>query len=77
MVIYAENRSFDNLYGLVPGANGIITKSDGTPANAKDFIQVDRDGVTPLKTLPPVWSDLPFAAHSHSISVGRWVGTLM
>src|SRR6185437_13352212 len=23
IVIYAENRSFDNLYGLFPGANGI------------------------------------------------------
>ncbi len=23
VVIYAENRSFDNLYGLFPGANGI------------------------------------------------------
>jgi phospholipase C len=23
VVIYAENRAFDNLYGLFPGANGI------------------------------------------------------
>ncbi len=48
IVIYAENRSFDNLYGLFPGANGI---ANATPAQ---YTQVDRDG-TPLATLPPVW----------------------
>ena len=48
VVIYAENRSFDNLYGLFPGANGI---ANATPAQ---YTQVDRDG-TPLATLPPVW----------------------
>src|SRR4029434_9460917 len=49
VVIYAENRSFDNLYGLFPGANGI---ANATPAQ---FTQVDRDG-TVLATLPPVWN---------------------
>src|SRR5512132_2558216 len=48
LVIYAENRSFDNLYGLFPGANGI---ANATPAQ---FTQVDRDG-TPLVELPPAW----------------------
>jgi acid phosphatase len=48
IVIYAENRSFDNLYGLFPGANGI---SNASPAT---YTQVDRDG-TPLPHLPPVW----------------------
>jgi acid phosphatase len=48
VVIYAENRSFDNLYGLFPGANGIANAS---PAQ---YTQVDRDG-TPLPHLPPVW----------------------
>jgi phospholipase C len=48
VVIYAENRSFDNLYGLFPGANGIANAS---PAM---YTQVDRDG-TPLPHLPPVW----------------------
>src|SRR4051794_7405487 len=43
VVIYAENRSFDNLYGSFPGANGI--------ARAAAPTQVDRDGV-PLKELP-------------------------
>ena len=49
LVIYAENRSFDNLYGLFPGANGI---ANATPAQ---FTQVDRDG-TVLATLPPIWN---------------------
>jgi phospholipase C len=48
VVIYAENRSFDNLYGSFPGANGI--------GNAK-YAQVDRNG-SPLKELPPVWNNL-------------------
>jgi len=48
VVIYAENRSFDNLYGTFPGANGI---ANATPAQ---YTQVDRDG-KPLSALPPVW----------------------
>ena len=48
VVIYAENRSFDNLYGTFPGASGI---GDATPAQ---YTQVDRDG-KPFTTLPPVW----------------------
>jgi acid phosphatase len=47
--IYAENRSFDNLYGGFPGANGL--------QNAKHPVQLDRDG-KPLKELPPVWDGL-------------------
>jgi len=48
VVIYGENRSFDNLYGNFPGANGL------SRANAANTTQVDRDG-SPLATLPPVW----------------------
>jgi len=48
VVIYAENRSFDNLYGLFPGANGIAN------ASAETTTQLDRDG-KPLPYLPPVW----------------------
>jgi len=56
VVIYAENRSFDNLYGLFPGANGIVKQANGEPANSTNFKQVDRDGVTPLIKLPAVWN---------------------
>ncbi len=48
VVIYAENRSFDHLYGLFPGAEGIAQ------ATAEQKTQLDHDG-TPLPTLPPVY----------------------
>lgn len=50
VVIYAENRSFDHLYGLFPHANGIANASPETST------QVDIDG-TPLLKLPPVWQE--------------------
>ena len=49
VVIYAENRSFDTLYGSFPGANGL--------QNAPPAKQVDRDG-SPLAELPPIWGGL-------------------
>ena len=49
VVIYAENRSFDHLFGLFPGANGIAQ------ATREQTTQVDHDG-RPLPTLPPVYS---------------------
>lgn len=49
--IYAENRSFDNLYGSFPGANGFQNLKPGQAT------QVDRDG-SPLKELPPTWGGL-------------------
>jgi acid phosphatase len=56
VVIYAENRSFDNLFGKFPGANGLgaMLGSDGKPTSAY-IPQKDRDGVTVLPTLPPTW----------------------
>ncbi len=55
VVIYAENRGFDNLYGLFPGANGIPgvnPTSTGTAEGQKDF-----DGSV-LPVLPPTWNGL-------------------
>jgi len=51
VVIYAENRSFDNLYGSFPGANGLKR------ATKAESLQLDRDG-KPLTELPPVWDGL-------------------
>lgn len=48
VVIYAENRSFDHLYGTYPGANGL---SNASPAS---WTQTDRNGAI-FATLPPVW----------------------
>ncbi|HTN26689.1 MAG TPA: acid phosphatase [Burkholderiales bacterium] len=57
VVIYAENRSFDHLYGFFPGAEGIAN------ATAEQKTQVDHDG-TPLAHLPPVYE------HGHAAK--RW-----
>ncbi|HZT19906.1 MAG TPA: acid phosphatase [Dongiaceae bacterium] len=51
VVIFAENRSFDNLYGSFPGANGLAN------ASATSLRQLDRDG-TVLAELPPIWAGL-------------------
>src|SRR5258708_38365175 len=47
VVIYAENHSFDNLYGLFPGANGV------SQARPEQTVQRDHDG-NPLPYLQ-VW----------------------
>jgi len=46
--IYAENRSFDNIYGSFPGANGL---ADAKPIS---IAQLDRNG-QPMNGLPAVW----------------------
>ncbi len=46
IVIYQENWSFDGLFGLFPGANGISNAGDAA-------LQVDKEG-KPYSTLPPV-----------------------
>src|SRR6185437_7072483 len=51
VVIYAENRSFDNLYGHFPGANGL----QNVPRAR--YLQRDRDGSV-MKELPPIWGGL-------------------
>jgi acid phosphatase len=51
VVIYAENRSFDALYGSFPGAEGLAK------VKAAKSVQLDRDGSV-LKELPPIWGGL-------------------
>ena len=51
VVLYAENRSFDNLYGHFPGANGLANLT------SEMTLQRDRDGSV-LKELPPIWGGL-------------------
>jgi acid phosphatase len=55
VVIYAENRSFDGLFGNFPGANGISKVLDANGNTTAAYIaQTDRDG-SALATLPPTW----------------------
>jgi acid phosphatase len=55
VVIYAENRAFDNLYGNFPGARGLgeVLDRSGRPLPGYRP-QVDRDGRV-LPALPPSW----------------------
>ncbi|WAS58070.1 acid phosphatase [Burkholderia ambifaria] len=53
VVIYAENRSFANLYGDFPGVRHPL--SEVRPDDAR---QLDRDGKTPLPVLPKIWGGL-------------------
>jgi acid phosphatase len=55
VVIYAENRAFDNLYGNFPGAVGLGEVLDRNGLPLPGYIpQRDRDG-TVLPVLPPTW----------------------
>jgi phospholipase C len=49
VVIYAENHSFDNMYGMFPGAEGVAN------ATAEQTTQLDHDG-KPLPRLAPVYA---------------------
>src|ERR1700761_3227988 len=53
VVIYAENRSFANLWDGYPGVQYPLS---AVPASR--FVQLDRDGRTPLPTLPKIWGGL-------------------
>lgn len=52
VVIYAENRSFNNLFADFPGLEKPLSA-----LKPEQYTQRDRDG-TPLKTLPPIWHGL-------------------
>ncbi|WP_199152929.1 acid phosphatase [Chromobacterium sp. ASV23] len=71
VVIYAENRGFDNLYGLFPGANGI----PGVNPTAKGQIvpQKDFDGSV-LPALPPTWTGLTATGQSVTLTQAQTVG---
>jgi len=54
--IYAENRSFDGLFGNFPGVRGLsdVVNADGSPKPGY-VAQKDRDGTTVLGKLPKTW----------------------
>ena len=65
VVIYAENRGFDNLYGLFPGANGVPGVN---PTSTASYVaQKDIDGST-LPVLPPTWGGMAAAGQSTVIT---------
>ncbi|MFO1465761.1 MAG: acid phosphatase [Steroidobacteraceae bacterium] len=55
VVIYAENRSFDNLFGKFPGAEGVSAMIDANGEPTAAYVpQRDRDGSV-LAELPKTW----------------------
>jgi acid phosphatase len=61
VVIYAENRAFDNLFGNFPGAHGLGDVVDGAGRPLPSYVpQIDRNGSV-LPTLPPTWGGVTAA----------------
>ena len=74
VVIYAENRSFDNLYGNFPNANGLGAVIDSTGHVTTAYVpQVDRDG-SALATLPPTWGGVMSAGSSVTVTENQSAG---
>ncbi|HEY2686376.1 MAG TPA: acid phosphatase [Steroidobacteraceae bacterium] len=74
VVIYAENRAFDNLYGNFPGAHNLseVLSPDGTP-NQNYHPQLDRDG-KPLAALPPAWGGVTQSGYAPVVTQQQSVG---
>jgi acid phosphatase len=74
VVIYAENRAFDNLYGNFPNARGLsdVVGADGRPTSAY-IPQIDRDGKI-LTRLPPAWGGVTAAGYSPVVTQQQSVG---
>jgi phospholipase C len=66
VVIYLENHSFDNLYGLFPGADGIAQ------ATSEQYLQEDLDG-KPYDVLPQTHPQFPADLPNRPFDLGRFV----
>ncbi len=72
VVIYAENRSFDNTFGNFPGANGLSTVVNSSGVTTSSYIpQKDRDGVTVLATLPQTWNGNTAAGNTQVVTQAK------
>ncbi len=64
VIIYAENRTFDNMFGNFPGAHGLSEVVDDKGAPTTAYVpQKDRDGTTVLAKLPKTWGDVTLAGN--------------
>ena len=77
VVIYAENRSFNNLFANFPGATGVALPRD---AKKKGITvgyapQKDRDG-TVLAKLPPAWGGLTAAGQPVTVTQAQTTNVL-
>lgn len=67
LIVFEENHSFDNLFGLFPGANGIFNAGEAA-------IQVDENGKA-FPTLPPVLDTRQRAPDGKSVVESRFPPT--
>jgi acid phosphatase len=74
VVIYAENRAFDNLYGNFPGAMGLgaVVDAQGHPTAAY-HPQRDRDGSI-LPSLPQTWGGVTGTGFSPVVTQAQSAG---
>jgi acid phosphatase len=74
VVIYAENRAFDNLYGNFPGARNLseVVDRHGKPLPSYQP-QKDRNG-TVLSVLPPTWGGVTAAGVTPVVTQQQSVG---
>src|ERR1700729_4016103 len=74
VVIYAENRAFDNLYGNFPGAHGLGEVVDGMGRPSSAYVpQIDRDGSV-LPVLPPAWGGVTAAGSEPVVTQAQSMG---
>jgi acid phosphatase len=74
VVIYAENRAFDNLYGNFPGAHGLRKVVDEHGHPRRGYIpQKDRDGSV-LPALPPTWGGVTAAGVTPVVTQAQSTG---
>ena len=74
VVIYAENRAFDNLYGNFPGAVGLGQVVDAAGHPLPGYVpQVDRDGSV-LPSLPPTWGGVTASGYTPVITQAQSAG---
>src|SRR5450755_1237553 len=74
VVIYAENRAFDNLFGNFPGAHGLsdVVDADGHPLPAY-LPQRDRDGSI-LPKLPQTWGGVTASGYKPIVTQAQSAG---
>jgi acid phosphatase len=74
VVIYAENRAFDNLYGNFPGAHGLAEVVDANGRLLAAYVpQIDRDGSV-LPVLPPTWGGVTASGITPVVTQGQSTG---
>ena len=68
VVIYAENRSFNNLFAGFPGATGVTAAANQKKKGVASYpTQKDRDGSV-LAKLPPAWGGLTAAGQPLTVT---------